>query len=221
MVLEEITFWTNVCNMWLLDNKQEQQQQQQRDYAEYQGGEGIMMDSSSHSHEVPYASGQEHGFSNANEGPPGNHHYPPTTGGTHTNMQSNGVEAIHAALHRHNAYDESIMPISIAAAPPQQALQQAYHPSSSSGTMIQSTTTTTTTTTRRTTARDRSSSNSNSSTAVADYKNNNYNPYGTMPRRGGGGRRDWRGQVPRPAGLQTRAEREFNGVDVYGRYRPD
>lgn len=219
MVLEEITFWTNVCKMWLLDNKQEQQQQ--RDYAEHQGGEGIMMDSSSHSHEVPYASGQEHGFSNANEGPPGNHHYPPTTGGTHTNMHSNGVEAIHAALHRHNAYDESIMPISIAAAPPQQALQQAYHPSSSSGTMIQSTTTTTTTTTRRTTARDRSSSNSNSSTAVADYKNSNYNPYGTMPRRGGGGRRDWRGQVPRPAGLQTRAEREFNGVDVYGRYRPD
>lgn len=152
------------------------------------------------------------------------HHPPPIPppSSTTTTAHSNGVEAIRAALN-HNIYEDPTMPISIAATvgPPQpQTPLSAHHhhhhhphPNSPSSWMMQSpppppppptatatATATTTTTTRRT----------------ADYKNN---PYATMPRRGG--RRDWRGQVPRPAGLQTRAEREFNGVDVYGRYKPD
>lgn len=172
-----------------------------------------MMDSSHHSQEAPYASGQEYGYySKPNQAPRSrNHHlHQPTTTTTHNTIHSNGVEAIHAALHRHNAYDESIMPISIAAAAaPPQTFQHPYHPhSSSSGMMIQSATSSSSSKTTRTRGQG--------TTAVADYKNN---PYATMPRRGG--RRNWRGQVPRPAGLQTKAEREFNGVDVYGRYRPE
>lgn len=145
------------------------------------------------------------------------HHHPPPPTSTATTIHSNGVEAIRAALN-HNIYEDLTMPISIAATagPPRiqtplSAHHHHHHHNSPSSWMMQSApapapappttaTTTATTTTRRT----------------VDYKNN---PYATMPRRGG--RRDWRGQVPRPAGLQTRAEREFNGVDVYGRYKPD
>lgn len=128
------------------------------------------------------------------------HHLPPPT--STTTIHSNGVEAIRAAL-KHNIYEDPTMPISIAAtvAPPQPQtpIPPHHHHHSPSSWMMQSPAPPLTATTRRT----------------ADYKNN---PYATLPRRG---RRDWRGQVPRPAGLQTRAEREFNGVDVYGRYKPD
>ena len=224
MVLEEINFWTNVCDMWLLENKQEQQPA----YGEQGGGE-TMMDSNSL---VPYAStGQEyyyynndsnnsnpshclHGEAATTDQPARQHHHPhlqPPPTSTPVTIHSNGVEAIRAALN-HNIYEDPTMPISIAAtAAPFQSQQQQQQPlpphhHHSPSWMMQSAppppppSTVTTATARRT----------------ADNRNN---PYATMPRRGG--RRDWRGQVPRPAGLQTRAEREFNGVDVYGRYKPD
>lgn len=219
MVLEEITFWTNVCNMWLFENKQDQQP----DYGEQGGGGESMMDSNSLD---PYASaGQEYYYNNNNDNNDNNpshgfyggaattdqaarkHQHPPPPTYTTTTIHSNGVEAIRAAVN-HNIYEDPTMPISIAAnaGPPQPLPPHHYHHhhhhhhDSPSSWMMQSPPPTTTPTTRRT----------------AEYKNN---PYATMPRRGG--RRDWRGQVPRPAGLQTRAEREFNGVDVYGRYKPD
>lgn len=148
------------------------------------------------------------------------HHHPPPPSpplhptSTITNIHSNGVEAIRAALNQ-NIYEDPTMPISIAATvgPPQSLTPLSahhyhhhhhhdhhQHTNYPSPWMMQSQQAPTAATTRRT----------------ADYQ---HNPYATMPRRGG--RRDWRGQVPRPAGLQTRAEREFNGVDVYGRYKPD
>lgn len=175
MVLEEITFWTSVCNMWLLENNKQQESGLQRGR-----GEG-MMDSNSlvlyyssslGQQEYPHYNGNpSHGYKGGvatTIDPARNHHSPTTT------FLPNGVEAIRAALYYHG-YEDS-MPISVAAAP------QPHHSAMQSST-------------RR-------------------APNNDY--FATMPRR-----RNWREQVPRPAGLQTREEREFNGVDVYGRYKPD
>lgn len=220
--------------MWLLDKKQNQQ----LDHGEQGGGGERMMDMGSLAPDA--LTGQEYYYynndnnnSNNNNSPsyglhgeaattyqPArmyyNHHRSPPPPPPHptstTTTHSNGVEAIRAALN-HNVYEDPTMPISIAATVgpphPQTSLSahhhnHHHHPNYPSPWMMQSQSPPPppppAATTRRT----------------ADYNNN---PYATMPRRGG--RRDWRGQVPRPAGLQTRAEREFNGVDVYGRYKPD
>lgn len=223
--------------MWLLDKKQNQQ----LEHGEQGGGGGgggggeRMMDMGSLA--LDALTGQEYYYDNNNNnnnspsyGLHGeaattdqparmyyNHHHPPPPPpppprptSTTTTTHSNGVEAIRAALN-HNFYEDPTMPISIAATvgPPHPQTSFSahnhnhhhHHPDYPSPWMMQSQPThPPAATTRRT----------------ADYNNN---PYATMPRRGG--RRDWRGQVPRPAGLQTRAEREFNGVDVYGRYKPD